>query len=440
MTSRRVLGAVTAMLSMFGLLMWVRLREKPYLSYGLSEALWTVLTLRTLADQALLPWPWMPYLFYKLPLMLSISLMYQAMLPLLGVESGRLKQAIHASTLAAPFMALLAAMDKLNWLTQAFMGILLSFVFVLAWISVRNAWRDRQRGQIVMASVFMVLLLSGARDGYVFILSNDAYVSTSWLRFAWIALGLSFGWIAVERFRNADATLKQLNASLSQELASRSAELRSAFERERQAEKERGAMEERQRLMRDLHDGLGSQLAGALRIAQTPTASKAELTAQLREAIDHMKVTVDAMQETDGDIPSMLGAVRYRLTPRLKAAGIALEWDVQRLPAMPNWTVKQAYQLQMLLLEAFTNMMMHSDATTGRLTAALVQGESDSHIEICVADNGKGFDVAAISMGGSGLKGMQMRAQTLGATLEITSQAGQTSVVLRLPFSDISAT
>lgn len=441
-SSRRFLGAVTAVLGLFGILMWIRLREAPYLWYGLSELLWTLLTLRTLVDQDLIPWPWMPLLLYRMPLMLSVPLMYKAMLPLLDSDTPVLTRILNGMLAAAPLMATVAVFEWAPVLVQVFMLVLLSFVLLLAWISVRNAWSGRRPVQVLIASVFVLLVLCGVRDGYVFILSIDAYVSSSWLRFAWIVLGLSFVWIAVERVRKSDLALVELNASLSQQLGRRSVELSAAFDRERYAEKERGATEERQRLMRDLHDGLGSQLAGALRIAQNPSTDKAELVNHLRDAIDHMKVTVDAMQETEGDIPSMLGAVRYRLAPRLKAAGIALAWDVQRLPTMPHWTVKQAYQLQMLLLEAFTNMMVHAEASKGCLSATLVQEGDQAHIEIKVTDNGKGFDVERFGTDGpgKGLSSMRLRSESIGGQLQVTSAPGETSLVLRLPLPPSQAT
>ncbi len=155
-------------------------------------------------------------------------------------------------------------------------------------------------------------------------------------------------------------------------------------------EKMHAAMEERQRLMRDLHDGLGSHLIGALRIAQQQTMSREDVASQLRSAIDQLKITVDAMQETDGDIAAVLGAVRYRLTPRIQAAGITLNWKVGHLPALPYWGVRQSYQLQMILFEAFTNMVVHSGAKSAWMTAQKLDCEGKECIEIEVLDNGQG--------------------------------------------------
>ena len=431
--SRQILGVITAVLGLFGLLMWIRLRELAFLYYGLSEILWTVLTIRTLIDPALLPWPWAPFFLYKLPLLLAPPMLYKALLSLLGADSGKLSRSMNWTMLAAPVFALMTVYELAPLARIAFSMWQLVFVFILAWISFSRARVKSRWEHSALALLLVALSLCGLRDVLVYQFSDDAYLSTSWLRFAWIAIGISFVWITVERLHKADAALATMNANLSDQLAARNSELQAAWERERDAEKERGAIEERQRLMRDLHDGLGSQLHGALRMAQMPQASKSDVATQLIEAIDQMKITVDAMQETEGDIPAMLGAVRYRLAPRLTAAGITLLWDVQRLPKMESWTVKQAYQLQMLLLEAFTNMMVHSGASTGSLSAHLEQGEQGPHIAIRVTDNGKGFDALAHGFNGKGMASMRTRATALGAMLTVTSEPSNTCVLLCLP-------
>jgi signal transduction histidine kinase len=286
-------------------------------------------------------------------------------------------------------MAVNAVLKWLPWIDSAYMLGLVLYVLGLAVLSVRRACAHVRPGTLIVAALFVMLLVCGLRDAYVYVLSGDSFTATAWLRFGWIALGLSFAWITVERLRHADLAMSRMNDTLSTELTQRNAELEAAFERERKTEKARGATEERQRLMQDLHDGLGSHLLGIMRMAQAAKSSKPEIAAQLQEAIDQMKVTVDAMQETEGDIAVMLGAVRYRLAPRLQAAGIRLEWDVPRLPALASWTARQAYQLQMLLLEAFTNMMNHSGATLGQLSASLVDAPDGRHIVIEVQDNGR---------------------------------------------------
>ncbi len=216
-------------------------------------------------------------------------------------------------------------------------------------------------------------------------------------------------------------------------LTQRTLELREIHERERIREFEQGAILERQRLTRDLHDGLGGHLTAVLRMAQRPTVSKDDITVQLRTAVDQLKITVDAMQETDGDIPSLLGAIRYRLARRLDAADIGLKWDVEHLPIMVNWGVRQSYELQMILFEVFTNMMVHSGATQAILNARRAVSANAEMIDIEISDNGKGFNPEHItSDSGRGVANMRKRAAILGAELCIHSQPGFTCINILL--------
>lgn len=164
-----------------------------------------------------------------------------------------------------------------------------------------------------------------------------------------------------------------------------------------------------------------------------------DVALHLRDAVDQLKLTVDAMHGCEGDVASALGSVRYRLGPRLQAAGIDLRWDVGSLPTMTGWSARESHQLQMLLFEAFGNLMAHAQATQASLGARLVEGTGEHAIEIELRDNGRGFDTQA-AFAGKGLANMRARAAALGGTLTVSSQPGETSLRLHLPVPAASTT
>jgi hypothetical protein len=199
------------------------------------------------------------------------------------------------------------------------------------------------------------------------------------------------------------------------------------------SERQQATMEERQRLTRDMHDGLGSELLMTLLLAENKEVSREAVTLQLRETLDHLKLTVDAMHDTEGDVASMLGALRYRLTPRLVAAGIELEWDLQPLPELEAWTLNQARDLQMILFEALSNIIAHSGADRARFEARF--DAKAARIILRLSDNGKGFDVVETDeKRGQGLRNMRSRATRMKADLLISSSKG-TRIVLMLPLA-----
>ena len=430
----RFVVIVSAVLGLLAMLLWWRQRDPAYLYYGLGELLWSVQTMRALLPHSPLPWPWWGVIplasFFAAPFLLC-----RFALTVMGHGHERLARACGVLALLAPFVAAFAIFGHAPWAIPAWQAVILVVSISMAVIVVRGAVRSLVWEQRILGLAVAFIVACATRDVLVLRLSARAYEMVPWTRFAWVAFGVSLAWIIAERMREDRAAITRMNTSLNDQLAARNEELTAAFERERNNEKARGALEERQRLMRDLHDGLGSQLVGALRVAQQSGSSREDITLQLREAVDQLKITVDAMQETDGDIPSVLGAVRYRLTPRLQAAGIDLHWDVGRLPSVPGWGVREAYQLQMLLFEAFTNMVVHSGARNASLSAHVFPGAASAlaTIEIGISDDGRGFDVQAASAGnGKGLSNMRMRAQALGAGLDIQSAPGQTRIVVTL--------
>ena len=338
------------------------------------------------------------------------------------------------------------------WLMPLWRGLGLLAALAMMVVVLRVAVRSAVLEHRVVGLAVVLIVLCAARDIWVMRTSPVAYAMVPWIRFAWVGFAITLAWVIAERMRKDARAVEAMNASLEAELAERNAALEAAFAREREGEKARGALEERQRLVQDLHDGLGGQLVGLLRMAQQPGAAREDVTLHLRDAVDQLKLTVDAMHGDEGDVASTLGSVRYRLGPRLQAAGIDLHWDVSRLPAMTGWSTRHSHQLQMLLFEAFANMMAHSAATQASLSARRVpleavnganeangaNGANDVNgapvdaIEVELRDNGRGFDASARA-DGRGLANMRARATALGAALTLRSRPGETFLRLHLP-------
>jgi signal transduction histidine kinase len=164
-----------------------------------------------------------------------------------------------------------------------------------------------------------------------------------------------------------------------------------------------------------MHDGVGHELLGALHVAREGTVPREAVTEQIQRAMDHLKLTVDVLQEGAQDVATTLGLLRYRLAPRLQACGISMQWQVPELPPLSGWDTRHARDLQLLLYEAFTNLLVHSGATETLFDASL---ESQSRrLRIRLADNGRGLD--PVGDGGNGLASMTARAARLNASISI---------------------
>jgi signal transduction histidine kinase len=422
-----VLSMISTVLGSFALLLWLRQREMLFVFYGVSELTWAMLVSDTLFERTPLPWPWWGIVVFSC-YALAASLICKFTLILLDRHQDVMKRISDWHLLLTLPAVAIAFVTKVPVLLSVWLGLTLVLCIVVAVLAVRDGIRSSVSEKRVLAFAVIATCVAASRDMIVFRIL-PGYGGVPWSRYAWVAFGITLAWIIAERMRKSTVAIARMNQTLVQRLAEREAELNASYALQAEVERNQVMTEERQRLTRDMHDGLGSQLLGALHLAQNHSVSREVLTEQLRETLDHLKLTVDAMQDTEGDIAALLGALRYRLGPRLDAAGIRLDWSVEPLPAIAGWTLQHSRDVQMILFEAFSNIMTHARATNACLHAAL--DEQRAHICITLRDNGAGFSTEDKG-GGKGLANMQARAVRLGAALHIGSSSNGTEVRLSL--------
>jgi len=187
---------------------------------------------------------------------------------------------------------------------------------------------------------------------------------------------------------------------------------------------------ERQRLMQDMHDGLGSALMSSLILLERGELTVPQATVVMRECLDDLRLVVDSLEPTSKDLATLLGMLRYRLQYRLDAAGVHLRWQMEDLPALPWLEPSLALDLLRLTQEAITNALRHSEAKN----LTLMAWKYNNHIELLLHDDGCGFDPAETKLVGHGIRTMQSRAQRLHADLAIESTPNTgVKISLRLP-------
>jgi signal transduction histidine kinase len=200
-------------------------------------------------------------------------------------------------------------------------------------------------------------------------------------------------------------------------------ELHLLHEKDRAFERSRATALERERIMQDMHDGLGSQLVSSLALTEKGEVTAQQTSALLRACIDDLRLAIDASGEDGLDLAVAVGNLRFRMAPRLRAAGIALHWDAQHLQA--DVAVQHADILPILriLQECITNTLKHAHASSLHIS---IRSDAQS-LQLSIQDNGCGFD-SAVASNGKGLSGMHKRARKMGAALSVRSSAQGTVV------------
>ncbi len=196
--------------------------------------------------------------------------------------------------------------------------------------------------------------------------------------------------------------------------------------------------EERQRLRRDLHDGLGPLLAGqmlildsARKVMPTDPALAGDLLTQLhrhiRTAVDDVRRLIDSLRPAALDELGLVAAIQQG-TADLQRAGlrIAIEAPAE-LGSLSAATETTAYRI---VMEGVTNVVRHARAQHCQVSLAIVP---EQHLlRIVIEDDGIGIPDGAPA--GVGLDSMRERARELGGAMSIHSHPGEgTTIVATLP-------
>jgi signal transduction histidine kinase len=199
------------------------------------------------------------------------------------------------------------------------------------------------------------------------------------------------------------------------------------------------ALEERQRLARELHDsvsqvlygvGLGARTASALleRADITP-----ELKASLAEPLDYvlslaeaglaeMRALIFELRPDSLEREGLVAALTRQAVALRARHNLEVHTDFCEEPTL-SFEEKEA--LYRIAQESLNNIVKHAQAERVGIRLCAVQGE----IELELTDDGVGFDPRAEYAGHMGLNSMRERAAQIGGILEIESEAGQGTVV-----------
>jgi signal transduction histidine kinase len=137
------------------------------------------------------------------------------------------------------------------------------------------------------------------------------------------------------------------------------------------------------------------------------------------------------MEPVETDLLLLLATLRFRLQPRLEAAGVKLVWDAGEAPPLEWLDQRHALHILRILQEAFANILKHSGA---RQVTVSVRAEGDQ-VLVRVQDDGRGFDPARPVRGGRGLTNQLRRAEAIGGAILWEPSARGASLALVLPVS-----
>jgi signal transduction histidine kinase len=425
-----MVSAAFLSVGLFGLFIWLNRRHET--GYLLFFCLGATAFFRTLHFYAALPVAndWFAWLTVN-------SLFWLVMLAHIFLQQlhGRTQRVLTAGLLALTGLVALLTVPALHILLNTSKVTPLIYVTaaatgaVVAGAGISASWRRSGEGMTVAIGVGGCVLL-GMSD---WLLQNNFISPEGWYLGAYtnaVCFG-TFGALMYRRYLGAIEEVELLNASLASRLLVREAELEESHRKLREIEMRQTISEERQRLMQDMHDGLGSSLISAIRSVEHGQVSDGQVSRILKDCLDDLKLTIDSMEPVEADLLLLLATLRFRLEPRLEGSGIGLRWEVRELPTLAWLDPSSALHILRIVQENVANILRHTRATEIRVRTAVEGGG----VQVCIEDDGQGFDVdkAMADAKGRGLVNQRRRATALGGTVQWESNTHGTRFTLWLP-------
>ena len=205
-------------------------------------------------------------------------------------------------------------------------------------------------------------------------------------------------------------------------------------------EQQSAITDERTRIAKDLHDGLGADLTRLALLADladeassaTASGHRQKLSKSSREAARTLKEMIWIANPANDTVEGLVSRICQTAEDFLGDARIRCRLDIP--PQLPQRTVSLDQRRNLLLVarEALNNIVKHAAATEVCIRA----NGSNNNFHLEIEDNGRGFDSASARPDGLGLASMRRRVENLGGTFSILSGPdGGTKILITIPLN-----
>lgn len=186
---------------------------------------------------------------------------------------------------------------------------------------------------------------------------------------------------------------------------------------------------ERQRLISDLHDGMGGHLVSILALAENPQTDKSEVQQVAQKALNDLRMVIYSLDIDGGDLSYALALYRQQIDPVLNNLGIETRWSLLNLPEISETGPSNVLSVLRILQEALTNAQKHG---IPKLITIIGQAGPDNSAELVIENTG-GTPYKAGNAKGYGLNNMHKRARALNGRIDLEALPDGARFTLQLP-------
>jgi len=185
----------------------------------------------------------------------------------------------------------------------------------------------------------------------------------------------------------------------------------------------------RNKIAQDLHDDIGSTLSSIsilsdLAMKDNSSSHTLETMNEIKDSsillMERMDDIVWSINPRNDSLENLLMRIRHFATTLFEAKDIDYQIEIQKNIHEVRLPMDYRQHIYLILKEAINNLVKY-----GRASAATIEVRFDhQHLQLCIRDNGQGFDPSCPSAG-NGIQGMKQRAALMNARLAIRSAAGE---------------
>jgi signal transduction histidine kinase len=414
-----IISIITGLIGLLAMALWRTRQEDRFIFwFGLMCAIWGIRGYFYASDEVTLP----PLLFEVInPFtvgLFSIACL-QTTLLLLNRSTVRYTRFffVAATVLLTSFALTLGLGYGAAVVRAATFGFGLSMLFYTTYF----IWRERKqlgvwRAGLIVAG-FVTLLAASLHD----ILIIAGVLSPERMSLVLVGFTTLLVAYALVCIHYVIRTLDQAQASnllLETRVAEKTQALAQSYKKLRTFELVQAQIRERERLLRDLHDGVGAQLMTALRGLERGALDKNGIAHALQDGLDDLRMLMDNA-DPDATLTDRLAAWRNRWDARLASLGLQLHWHLSDDLDEIELAGDTSLQLLRVVQEACTNIVKHAQASQIWFTALRTHMSAGPTLYIEVRDNGVGLDTAQPTSTSRGQSNMRFRAKQIGAHLTI---------------------
>lgn len=353
----------------------------------------------------------------------------------IGLWRKRIFGFLYCLVFLTPIFVVVFNLRRINGLSIPWaLDNVLTFSMAIIWITAFSIYLSKgRRKDTVEVTIFLVCgfaLIIDKIDNIFhvsFPFMNNLYLTFYFAPLCGLLLGLGMCASIASQATRARRAVMNVNQTLEKKLAEREQEIRSQA-------KNVAIVEERRRIMQDMHDGLGARLSGIVLRTRAKTMPYQDVPNAVQGSLDELRLIIDSLDSAGDTLAIALGAFRERIEGQFIAAGIHLNWKIDKAATKAGYNANTILQIFRIMQEASSNIIRHSSATEVTISLRKNMETEGFLYEISIQDNGIGFRKSDKSPNfGKGMASIHSRAKKISADIEVLSSQEGVLVKLLLP-------